>query len=108
MSGPVTGILENMGKSTPKLVRQKVCDLFVGAGLLGAEVVGRKAADDEAGIFETGIELFEGVVLRGQTALRGYVDDEQDFAAVVGERGGFAGDVLDGNVIEGAVAMDGS
>ncbi len=67
-------------------------DLLVGAGLLGAEVVGGEAADDEAGVFEAGVELFEGVVLRGEAALGGDVDDEEDFAAVVGEGGAFAGD----------------
>src|ERR1700761_1032922 len=75
-------------------------DVFVGAGLLGAEVVGREAADDEAGVFETGVDLFEGVVLGGETALGGYVDDEEDFATIVGERGDFAGDFVDGDVVE--------
>ena len=60
-----------------------------------------KPQDDEAGVLEAGVELFEGVVLRGEAALGGDVDDEQDFAAVVGERCGFAGDAVDGNVVEG-------
>ena len=100
MSGPVTGILENMGKSTLKVVAAEGLDLVVGAGLLGAEVVGGEAEDDEAGVFEAGVELFEGVVLLGEAALGGDVDDEEDFAAVVGEGGGFAGDALDGDVVE--------
>src|ERR1700722_8596289 len=75
-------------------------DVLVGAGFLGAEVVGREAADDESGVFEAGVDLFEGVVLGGETALGGYVDDEEDFSTIVGERGAFAGDFVDGNVVE--------
>ena len=85
------------------MVRQKDLDLGVGAGLLGAEVVGGKAADDEAGVLEAGVELFEGVVLRGEAALGGDVDDEEDLAAVVGEGGAFAGDAVDGDVVEEVV-----
>ncbi len=45
-------------------------DLLVGAGLLRAEVVGGEAEDDEAGVFEAGVEVFEGFVLWGEAALR--------------------------------------
>jgi hypothetical protein len=50
--------------------------LLVGAGLLGAEVVGRKAAYDEATGLEAGVDLLESFVLGGEAALGGYVDDE--------------------------------
>jgi amino acid transporter len=42
----------------------------------------------------------EGVVLLGEAALRGYIDDEEDFAAVIGERGAFSGDAMDGDVVD--------
>ena len=77
-------------------------DVFVGAGLLGAEVVGGEAADDESGVFEAGVDLFEGIVLGSQAAFRGDVDEEEDFAAVGGEGGGFSGDFVDRNVVEGS------
>ena len=75
-------------------------DVLVGAGLLSTEVVGWEAADHEAGLFEAGVDLFEGVVLRSETALGGDVDDEEDFAAIVGQRGSFAGDFVDGDIVE--------
>ena len=67
-------------------------DLLIGAGLLAGEVVGGEAEDDEAAIFVLLVEGFEGGVLRGEAAFAGDVYDEEDFAGVVGEGGGRAGD----------------
>ena len=67
-------------------------DFLVGAGLLLAEVVGGEAEDDEAAVFVLLVEGFEAGVLRGEAALGGDVDDEEDFAGVVGEGGGGAGE----------------
>jgi len=76
-------------------------DFLIGAGLLACEVVGGKAEDDEAAIFVLLIERFEGGVLRGEAAFAGDVDDEENFAGVVGERGGGAGNGGEGNRGEG-------
>jgi hypothetical protein len=67
-------------------------DFFGGAGFLLGEVVGGEAKDDEAAVFVLLVEGFEGGVLRGEAAFGGYVDDEEDFAGVVGEGGGGAGE----------------
>ena len=76
-------------------------DLLVGAGLLAGEVVGGEAEDDEAAIFVVLVEGFEGGVLRGEAALAGDVHDEEEFAGVVGECGGGAGDGGEGDGGEG-------
>ncbi len=75
-------------------------DLVVGSGLLAGEVVGREGEDLEAVGLAALVELFEGFVLGGEAALGGGVDDQQGLAAIVGERGGLAGDLVDGNVVE--------
>ena len=100
MPGPVTAILENMGKSTPKVLRQKVWMSSLEPGSCAPKSLAGKPQDDEAGVFEAAVELFERVVLRGEAALGGDVDDEEDFAAVVGEGTAFAGDAMDGDVVE--------
>jgi len=40
--------------------------------------------------------------LRGEAAFGGDVDDEEDFSTVIGEGGAFAGDFVNGNVVEGS------
>jgi hypothetical protein len=75
-------------------------DLFVGAGFLALEVVSGEAEDLEAVGFAALVELLEGVVLRGEAAFGGGVDDQEGFAAEVGERGSLAGDLVDGDVVE--------
>jgi hypothetical protein len=72
-------------------------DLLIGAWLLSGEVVGWEAEDDEAAVFVLLVEGFEGGVLRGEAALAGDVHDEEEFAGVVGKRGGVAGDGGDGD-----------
>lgn len=64
-------------------------DLGIAAGLLAAELVAGEAEDDKVlGVLalEVGPELLEALVLRGEAALGGCVDDEDDLALVVGER----------------------
>ena len=76
-------------------------DLLVGAGLLAGEVVGGEAEDDEAAVFVGLVEGFEGGVLRGEAALGGYVDDEEELcrSSRRGRRG--AGDGGQGDGGEG-------
>ena len=44
-------------------------DFFVGARLLGLEIVGRKAGDDQSLTLVLLVDLFQAFILRGQTAL---------------------------------------
>ena len=66
------------------LGRAELGDLLVGAGLLTGEVIGGEAEDDEATVLVLLVEVFEGGVLRGESALGGDIDEEKDFAGVVG------------------------
>ena len=58
-------------------------DLLVGAGLLMCELVAREAEDDQPLVFVLLVESFQPVVLRGETALGGGVDNHEDLAAVL-------------------------
>ena len=60
-------------------------DLFVGAGLLMAELVAGEAYDDEALVLVLLVEGLEAVVLGSEAALGRGVDDQEDFAFIVGE-----------------------
>ena len=97
--GAGDGDLLEHGEVDAEVGGAEFLNFLVGAGFLGAEVVGGEAEDDEASIFEAGVEGFEGLVLWGEAALRGYVDDEENFAAVVGESEVFASDAVYRNVI---------
>ena len=61
-------------------------DFMVLARLLSAEVIGRKADDDEATVLVFAIERFESFVLMGLTAKARTIDDQHDLAAVLTER----------------------
>ena len=61
-------------------------DFVVVAGLLVAELIAREAENFEAAVVVSGVELLQSLVLRGEAALAGGVDDEQDLAFVGGER----------------------
>jgi hypothetical protein len=66
----------------------ELLDVIVGAGLLAAELVAREAEDDKVIrvlALEVGPELLKTGVLRGEAALGGSVDDEDDFALIVGK-----------------------
>lgn len=63
-------------------------NLLVGPGLLAAELVAGEAEDDKVIrvlLLEVGPELLQALVLRGEAALGGSVDDEDDLALVVGQ-----------------------
>ena len=51
----------------------EVGNFTVAAGLLIAEVVGRKSNNDQPTTLKPGIELFESIVLRGETTVTGGV-----------------------------------
>ena len=92
--------LDVQGKVTLYFPSAKGLDFFVGAGFLGAEVVGRKANDHKALGFVLVINGFESRVLRSVSALAGDVDHEHDFAFEIGQRHGFAVNVGEGEVVD--------
>lgn len=66
----------------------ELLNVIVGAGLLAAELIAGEAEDDKViGVLalEVGPELLKTGVLRGEAALGGSVDNEDDLALVVGE-----------------------
>src|ERR1039457_3643744 len=60
-------------------------DLRIGAGLLMAKLVARKAKHLQAAVFVLGIERLQPFVLRGEPAFARRVDDQQDLALVIAE-----------------------
>ena len=72
-------------------------DFLIVAGLLTGEVVGGDAEDDEALILVLLVEGLEGGVLGGEAAFAGDVDEQEDFAGVVGKGGGVAVDGGEGD-----------
>ena len=89
MSGPVTAIFENMGKVDAEggASRRSGSPRWSRAPGRPKSLAG-KPRTTRPGSLKRAVELFERVVLRGEAALGGDVDDEQDFAAIVGEGGG--------------------
>lgn len=66
----------------------ELANLLIAAWLLASELVAWEAEDLElAGVLflQLLVELLESAVLWGEAALGGGVDDEEDFALVVGE-----------------------
>ena len=59
-------------------------DFLVGARLLMLELVAGEAEDDETLVLIFLVEGLETIILGGETALRGGVDNHQDFALVLG------------------------
>ena len=97
LAGAGDGDLGEEGKGNGVLAGAEVGDLLIRAGLLAGEVVGGKAEDDKAAIFVLLVNGFEGSVLRGEAAFAGDVHDKENFAGVVGEAGGRAGDGGEGD-----------
>lgn len=66
----------------------EVLDVVVASGLLAAELVAGEAEDLELRVLggDVLVQLLEALVLRGEAAFGGRVDDEDDAALVVGER----------------------
>src|SRR5262249_47821575 len=74
-------------------------DFCVAAGLLPEEVVSRESKHFEAGAAFIFIQFFKTRILRRQSALRGYIDDEQHFAFVRGQRVGGAVETFQWHVL---------
>ena len=60
-------------------------DFGVGCGFLVGELVAGEAEDGKAVRAIGFLEFFEAIILRGEAAFAGGVDDEQDAAAVIGQ-----------------------
>jgi hypothetical protein len=89
------------GKRDVVFARTELFDLFVRAGLLLAELIARETKDDESLAFVFFVDGFESGVLLGVTALGSDVDDQDSFAFVGGERGIFAVNVFEFDVVDG-------
>src|SRR4029077_20821695 len=63
----------------------ELLDVGVAARLLAAELIAGEAEDRETTRRVLGVELLQRFVLRGEPALRGHVDDEQNLASIVAE-----------------------
>ena len=70
-------------------------DFLIGAGFLATEVVAREAEDNQALVFVFSIDGFQRFVLACVAALGGDIDDEEDFALISFQAGGFSVDILD-------------
>ena len=72
-----------------KFHSKRVCaelgNLSVIAWLLVSEIIRRKSNHHQASVFETGIELFQAVVLLGETAIARSINDQHDLTAVLAE-----------------------
>jgi hypothetical protein len=97
----VTAILLKSGKVTGYSVEQKVAISSLVPGSWPAKSLAGKPRTAKPLALELLVEGFERGVLRREAALAGDVDDEQDFAGVVGEGGGGAGDGSEGDIGEG-------
>src|SRR4051794_8502488 len=60
-------------------------DLGVAARLLAAEIVGRKTEHEQTAVPIFGVERLEPLILWGQAAFRGGVDDEQDLSRIIAQ-----------------------
>src|SRR5690606_9269463 len=82
--------------------RAEVADLFLAAGLLAFEVIGREAKHFQPFALLGLIQGFESFVLRRQTTFGGDVDRQQYFATVVSQAAGCAVDAGQRNIVKGA------
>lgn len=88
------------GEGDVVLAGAKGLDLLIGAGLLSAEIVGRDSDDDQALSLVFFVDSFKGSVLRGESAAAGDVDQEQNFAVKLGERGRLSVDGLESEIVD--------
>lgn len=82
------------GKGNLLVQRAEVLDLLVGAGLLAAELVAGEADDCEVVgvlLLDLLVDGLEVLVLVGEAALGGGVDDQDDLALELGQRDFFVG-----------------
>src|SRR5690606_21643788 len=75
-----------------ELRRAELTDLFVGAGLLGAELVGGHAEHDQTLRRVLAMQLLEPRVLRGEPTLARHVHDQEHLPAKILEAQRFTGD----------------
>src|SRR5690606_14238733 len=71
----------------PVVALAELRDLLLVAGLLVAELVAREAEDDQALLAIGVLQLLQALVLRGEPALAGGVDDQHHLAGVRREVG---------------------
>ncbi|MPN41179.1 hypothetical protein SDC9_188721 [bioreactor metagenome] len=64
----------------------EIGDLPIAARFLLAKIIGRETDDYQPLVLEAGIQLLEAVVLRGEAAVAGGVDDKNHLAGVLAER----------------------
>jgi hypothetical protein len=77
------------GKADAIVDKAKVLDFVIRAGLLAAKLVAGKAENGKVLgvlVLDGFVDLLEAVVLRGEPALGGSVDNENDLALVVSQR----------------------
>src|SRR5580658_7314362 len=84
----------------PEGAGTKTLDFGVTTGLLLSEIVGRKTSDHQAAIAIIAIELFQRLVLLGESTFRCNIDDEENLTAVLAKLGVFASDAAYGNVMD--------
>lgn len=82
--------LAELGEVYAKFHGAELCDLFVRAWGLSTKLVTRDVEDFETCGFVALIEGFELLILRGETAFGGGIDDEQNLAFILREGHGFA------------------
>ena len=59
-------------------------DLLIGAGFLRPKIISREAQDHKALILVLFVQSFQALVLRGESALAGHIDQENYFPLVAG------------------------
>src|ERR1700712_5357095 len=80
--------------------RAEARDLGLGAGLLPREIVGGEAQHGEALVVIFAVQRLQPLILRGEAAFRGDVDDQQHLAGIIGERRVAAVDRLERNILD--------
>jgi hypothetical protein len=94
--------LGHHGKAHPVIELTERGDLFIGPGVLPAELVAGKAQDDQAFGFVFLPELFQAIELGREAALAGRVDHQHHFALVIRQLHGLARDGLGLKVLQSA------
>src|SRR5262249_20803789 len=77
----------------------ELLDVGVAARLLRAELIAREAEDLQAAVPAVAVQGLQALVLRGEAALAGHVDDQQHLAGVVTQVPGTAVGGLDAEVV---------
>lgn len=96
------------GESDLLVQGAEVLDLLVGAGLLAAELVAGEADDCEVVgvlLLDLLVDGLEVLVLVGEAALGGGVDDQDDLALVIGQRDFVVGGCEDNALVSRCLQM---